>query len=63
MTTDNQTIIKEALQSGNVKWYWNKKIFKKYGGIGTAIIDAYVVDKAGKKIPDLHLSVNKTVTQ
>ena len=57
----NKSILNQALKSWNIKWYWDKDTFKKYGWKGSASFDVYVVDKGWKKIPDLHLSINKSV--
>ena len=57
----NQTILTEALKSGTAKWYWNKTLFKKCGGKDSAQLHAYIVDKEGKRIPDLHLEINRSI--
>lgn len=63
MTAGNQSVVQEALRSGTAKWRWNRDRFLKYGGTGTATVDVFVVDKAGDRIPDCQLSVNKHVTK
>ena len=57
----NQDVLTQALQSGTAKWYWNKTLFKKCGGKDSAQLHAYIVDKEGKRIPDLHLEINRTI--
>lgn len=62
MTTDtNQSILNQALKSWNIKWYWNRDTFKKCGGKDNAKINAYVVDREWKRIPDLHLNITKSI--
>jgi hypothetical protein len=62
MTTEtNQSILNQALKSWKVKWYWDKTAFKKCGWKDSAKFDAYIVDKAWKKIPDLHLQIDKPI--
>lgn len=63
MTDGNQAVVQEALMSGNAKWYWSKDRFKKYGGAGNTSLSVFVVDKEGKRIPDLQLNISKTVTE
>ena len=61
-TTDtNQSILNQALKSWKVKWYWDKKVFKKYGWKDSVKFNAYIVDKAWKRIPNLHLQIDKSV--
>lgn len=57
----NQAILTEALKSGTAKWYWNKTLSKKCGGKDSAQLHAYIVDKEGKRIPDLHLEINRSI--
>ena len=57
----NQDVLTQALQSGTAKWYWNKTLFKKCGGKDSAQLHAYIVDKEGKRIPDLHLEINRSI--
>lgn len=57
----NQDILTQALQSGTAKWYWNKTLFKKCGGKDSALLHAYIVDKEGKRIPNLHLEINRSI--
>ena len=61
VTSENQSILNQALKSWNVKWYWHKDSFKKYGWTNSASFDVYVVDKNWKKIPDTHLSISKAI--
>ena len=61
VTSENQSVLNQALKSGNVKWYWHKDSFKKYGWTDSANFDVYVVDKNWKKIPDVHLSITKNI--
>ena len=58
--TDAATL-QEALKSDEIKWYWSKDRFRKYGGTTTATLDVYVVDTAGQAIPDCHLTLTKNV--
>ena len=52
-----------ALASGApLRWFWNKTRCRKYGGNGTVILTAHYVDTHGKTVPDVKLSVTKTVT-
>ena len=62
VTSENQSVLNQALKSGNVKWYWHKDSFKKYGWTDSANFDVYVVDKNWKKIPDAHLSITKNIS-
>ena len=62
MCDDHLDIIKEALKSDEIKWYWNMDRFKKYGGTDSVTLDVHIVDKAGEFIPNLHLSILKNVT-
>ena len=57
----NQDVLTQALQSGTAKWYWNKTLFKKCGSKDSAQLHAYIVDKEGKRIPDLHLEINRSI--
>ena len=57
----NQDVLTQALQSGTAKWYWNKTLFKKCGGKDSAQLHVYIVDKKGKRIPDLHLEINRSI--
>ena len=57
----NQDVLTQALQSGTAKWYWNKTLSKKCGGKDSAQLHAYIVDKEGKRIPDLHLEINRSI--
>ena len=61
VTSENQSILNQALKSWNVKWYWHKDSFKKYGWTNSANFDVYVVDKSWKKIPNAHLSISKAI--
>ena len=62
VTTDtNQSILNQALKSWNIKWYWNKNIFKKHGWKDNSKFNVYIVDKDGNKIPDLNLNINKPI--
>ena len=46
----------------DVKWYWNRKAFLKYGGGATTSFDVYVMDKNGQLVPDIQLNnVTKNV--
>lgn len=60
-TNENQSILNQALKTWNIKWYWHKDSFKKYGWTNFADFNVYVVDKDWKRIPDLHTSINKSV--
>lgn len=60
-TNDNLAILQEALKSGNVKWYWNKDRFRKYGGTTTATLKVGIVDLNANLIPDLSLEITKNV--
>jgi len=58
----NQAILTEALKSGTAKWYWNKTLSKKCGGKDSATFNAYIVDKSGRRFPNLHLEINKPIS-
>ena len=60
-TSANQSILKQALKSWNIKFFWNKDLHKKQGWGNSVKIDVYVVNKNGDKFPDLHLSVTKNI--
>lgn len=62
-TATNLAVLQEALQTGDVPFYWNRDRFRKYGGTTDATIDVYVTDKAGRKIPDLSLHITIQVTE
>ena len=52
-----------ALASGApLRWFWNNARCRKYGGSGSVILTALYVDTHGKAVPDVKLSVTKTVT-
>ena len=58
----DQSTLNQALKSWNIKWYWNKKTFLKYGWKWSASFDVHLVDKDGKKIPDIEIkNITKTV--
>ena len=57
----NISTLKEALKSGNIKWYWNKDRFRKYGGTDSATLKAYIIDCNYNRIPDLQLEVTKYI--
>lgn len=57
----NLAILKEALKSGSIKWYWNKDRFRKYGGTTSATLKAYIMDCNYNSIPDLQLEVTKYI--
>jgi hypothetical protein len=57
----NKAVLTEALKSGSAKWYWNKTLSKKCGGKDAATFNAYIVDKSGKRFPDLHLEISKRI--
>ena len=62
MTTDaNQSILNQALKSWKVKWYWDKTLSKKCGWKDSAKFNVYIVDKEWKRIPDLHLQIDKPI--
>lgn len=50
-----------ALKAGNARWYWNRSLFRKQGGTTSAELDVYITDLNGEKIPDLHLTITKTI--
>jgi hypothetical protein len=56
-----QSILNQALKSGNVTRYRNKDMFKKYWWTNSAQFDVYIVDRQWNKIPDLHKSITKGV--
>lgn len=53
--------LSQALKAGNAHWYWNRSLWRKQGGTNQAELDVYVTDLNGETIPDLHLTVTKTV--
>jgi len=61
VTSASQSILSQALKSGNVARYRNKDMFKKYWWTSSAQFDVYVVDKQWNKIPNLHKSITKSV--
>ena len=60
-TNDNLAILQDALKSGNVKWYWNKDRFRKYGGTTTATLKVGIVDLNANLIPDLSITKDISV--
>lgn len=61
-TTDtNHSILDQALKSWKVKWYWDKTLSKKCGWKDSAKFNVYIVDKEWKRIPDLHLQIDKPI--
>jgi len=60
-TTENQTILNQALKSWNIKRYRHRDTFKKFWWTNSAQFDVYVVDKSWNKFPNLHKSITKTV--
>ena len=62
-TAANLAVLQEALQTGDVPFYWNRDRFRKYGGTTDATIEVYITDKAARKIPDLSLHLTKQVAK
>lgn len=50
-----------ALKAGDARWYWNRRLFRKQGGTTNTELDVYITDLNGEKIPDLHLTITKTI--
>lgn len=58
----DQSSYQDIIQSwDDVKWYWNKKAFQKYGGTTTVTFDVHVMDKSGNLIPGIQLTATKSV--
>lgn len=54
--------LKAALTSGaTIRYFWNKKLYRKYGGTTTATIKALYIDTHGKYVPDVECTINKNI--
>lgn len=53
--------LSQALKVGNVRWFWNRRMFRKQGGTSTAELEVYVTDLNGEKIPNVQLYFSKEV--
>ena len=61
MTKENEDKFRTIVANNDIKWRWNKSIWKKYGGSVAVTFDVHILDKQGDIIPDLHLSFSKSV--
>lgn len=57
----NLSTLKDALKSGNIKWYWNKDRFRKYVSKDSTTLKAYIMDCNYNSIPDLQLELTKNI--
>ncbi len=60
--TDTAHLTAALASASPLRWFWNKTRYRKYGGSGSVILTALYVDTHGKAVPDVKLSVTKTVT-
>ena len=60
--TDKSKLVELISSWKNIKRYWNKKTFLKYGWKNSASFDVYVMDNSWKLVPDVQLkNITKSV--
>ena len=59
--TDTAHLTSALASAAPLRWFWSKARFRKYGGTGSVNLTAKYVDTHGKAVPDVTLSVTKSI--